>query len=365
MKVLFVVYHPVDPYIVFETAKKIQDEGGEVLFVIIEKEDIIKTIIDSYGYENIVIGKNKKSNINKALQFFTITFKLKSIIKKFSPSVVFSTMSPDLSAALMLSKIPLICWSDTEIATFNYKYSHRRIDSILQTESYYKDTPFKNIIEFNGYKELAYLHPNIFKPDESILNELGLTVKDRIVLMRFSALTSIHDIGLESEILSNESKLFNFVEKIEKLYDVKVLISMTERELGKRFDKYKLNIHPSKYIHLLSFCTLYFGEGTTTASESGVLGVPWINIQQTKRGYLIDQEKNYGLGFRTNNMDEAFKKGDEYLKKYNIKTEWALKKEKLIQDKIDVSAFFTWFIMNYPESQRIMKKDPSYQNKFK
>jgi hypothetical protein len=37
----------------------------------------------------------------------------------------------------------------------------------------------------------------------------------------------------------------------------------------------------------------------------------------------------------------------------------------MLSEKIDVTAFFTWFIENYPESQRIMQENPDYQRHFK
>ena len=61
----------------------------------------------------------------------------------------------------------------------------------------------------------------------------------------------------------------------------------------------------------------------------------------------------------------ALQKAEEYLSSDTAKSEWKSKKEKLIEDKIDVSAFFTWFIKNYPESHKMMKENPNYQNKFK
>ncbi len=365
MKILFVLYHPVDPYIVFESARRIEESGGETFFLIVEKEDIIKKIVDAHSFKNKVIGRGKNSFLGKTLNIFNIFYGINRQIRKFKPNLIFSGTAPYTSFACKFNQIPLICWEDTETATFNWKYAHKRIDSILMVESFYKDMPYDNVIKFNGYKELAYLHPNVFRPDKSILGELGLKELDKIVLMRFSALNAMHDIGLRSEALYNEDKIFNFINKIEKLYDAKVLISMTERDLSGRFSKYKLRLDPSKYIHLLANCTLYVGEGTTTASEAGVLGVPWINIQRTKRGYLIDQEENYGLGLRTDDVDFAFQKAEEFLKNETLKSEWKLKKDKLINDKIDVSAFFTWFIMNYPNSHKIMKENPDFQYEFK
>jgi len=365
MKILIIVYHPVDPYIIFETARKIEENGGKAFFVIIEKEGIIKDIVDSYNFDNEVIGETKISFSGKIFNTFRIVYSINRRINRFKPDLIFSPASPYTSLACRFNKLPLICWEDTETATFNYKYSNKRIDSLLLTESYYRELSGENVIRFNGYKEMAYLHPNVFKPDNSILKELNLKATDIIILLRFSALNSMHDIGFESEVLNNEDKILSFIKRVEKLYDAKVFISVTERDLDERFDNFKLRINPSKYIHLLANCTLYIGEGTTTASEAGVLGVPWINIQRTKRGYLIDQEENYGLGLRTDDMDFAFQKAEEFLKNDNLKSDWKLKKAKLISDKTDVSAFFTWFIINYPESHKIMKENPNYQNQFK
>ncbi|MHC1703474.1 MAG: hypothetical protein AB9846_06155 [Tenuifilaceae bacterium] len=40
-------------------------------------------------------------------------------------------------------------------------------------------------------------------------------------------------------------------------------------------------------------------------------------------------------------------------------------RRKMLEDKIDVTAFLVWFIEHYPDSAKIMKEDPDYQNSFK
>jgi hypothetical protein len=37
----------------------------------------------------------------------------------------------------------------------------------------------------------------------------------------------------------------------------------------------------------------------------------------------------------------------------------------MLNEKIDVTSFLTWFIENYPESEKIMKDNPDYQLNFK
>ena len=182
-------------------------------------------------------------------------------------------------------------------------------------------------------------------------------------MLRFSALNASHDIGLKSKADQDYEKILYYVKELSKY--ARVFISCTEKELGPEFIEYKLKIHPSQYIHLLSYCTLYIGEGTTTASEAGVLGVPWINIQEAKRGYLIDQEKNYKLGLRISDLEKAFEIALEWIKSDDIKLIWQEKRQKLLLDKIDFTTFLVWFIENYPDSHSIIKNNPDYQNRFK
>jgi hypothetical protein len=41
------------------------------------------------------------------------------------------------------------------------------------------------------------------------------------------------------------------------------------------------------------------------------------------------------------------------------------RRQKMLADKIDVTAFMVWFIENYPKSAKTMQKNPDYQLKFK
>ena len=55
----------------------------------------------------------------------------------------------------------------------------------------------------------------------------------------------------------------------------------------------------------------------------------------------------------------------ELLKRESIKDEWTQKRERFLSESINPTAFLVWFIENYPESKRIMKKDPDYQYNFR
>jgi len=103
--------------------------------------------------------------------------------------------------------------------------------------------------------------------------------------------------------------------------------------------------------------------------ESALLGVPSIRYSSFagKLSVLEELEHKYELtfGFQPSESEAMFEKIDELLSMPNLKEEWQLRRQRMLQDKIDVTSFFVWFIENYPESAKIMKENPDYQYKFK
>lgn len=361
-KIVFVNFHPADVHFIKHVARALIERGHFVKFLFSEKENIIEELIVEEGFEYKKLGKIKQTKFLRILSSFMFELRLFFETIRISPDIIFSPTSIYTGIVSKTLHIPLISWADTETATINFKSAMPFLSSLLVSDTFNLQTNEKKTIRYKGYKEIAYLHPNWFTPKTHVLDKLNIKPSDKIVLMRFSALKAMHDFGLKS-VADNNKTLLNYIEKIEKY--AHVYISMTEKNLDKEFDRFKLKIHPSDYIHLLAHCTLYIGEGTTTASEAGVLGVPWINIQKTTRGYLIDQEFNYYLGKRIDNLEQAFTQALNWITDDEILKKWKEKKEKLLNDKIDVSAFLIWFIDQYPNSKRIIEDDPDYQLRFK
>ena len=56
---------------------------------------------------------------------------------------------------------------------------------------------------------------------------------------------------------------------------------------------------------------------------------------------------------------------DDLIKIPNLKDLFQKRRQKMLKDKINVTAFMIWFVENYPESVKIMKENPDYQYRFK
>jgi Uncharacterized protein conserved in archaea len=211
--------------------------------------------------------------------------------------------------------------------------------------------------------ELCYLHPNYFTPDPSILDLLQLKRDEKYIIIRFVSWNASHDVGHSGLSLEMKHKAVKELSKYAKVF-----IS-SEGELPDDLKQYQIKIPPERMHDVLAFATLLYGESATMASECACLGTPSIFHDNNGRGYTDEEEKKYGLVF---NYSESFldqemslKKAIELLNTPNLKQKWQERRQRMLSDKIDVTAFMVWFIENYPDSVKTMKDNPDYRLRFK
>jgi len=357
MKILVELGHPAHVHY-FRTMIKILMEDDHELLVLARKKEITFELLNAYEIDYVPCGENRNGMLGKALNLVSLDMKIFKHARSFKPDIFLSpAILYNAHVGRLLGK-SVIGFSDTEHATLNLKLFLPFADAILTPSCFLKELGPKQF-RFNGYLELMYLHPNRFKPDPGILQELGLGKEDKYAIMRFVSWNASHDMGQTGLSLEQKTTL---VKEIEK-HAVPIITS--EGELPKSLQKYKLRIPPHRIHHALYYASLYMGEGATMASEASVLGTPSAYINTLRMGYTNEEEK-YGLIKQydgTNNSDTIII--NDIAEMINTpKENWIRKKEKLLEQKIDVTAFMVWFIENYPESARIMRENPEFQNKF-
>jgi predicted glycosyltransferase len=164
--------------------------------------------------------------------------------------------------------------------------------------------------------------------------------------------------------MSLENKM-NAIREFSKLG--KVFIS-SESELPKEFDDYRLPTYPNRIHDVIAYASLVFGESSTMSEEAAMLGVPSVYLNNNSTYYTKHLEKDYQLMYNLSESEEDQQKsiqiGVDILVNSN-KQDWLGRKEQMMKEKIDVTAFLCWIVEKYPESQHIMKENPDYQYNFK
>ena len=110
--------------------------------------------------------------------------------------------------------------------------------------------------------------------------------------------------------------------------------------------------------HIMAFASLYIGDSQTMAAEAGVLGTPFIRFNDFvgRIGYLNELENKYklGVGIKSNEGDRLMKVVEEMARNEQLRDEYKFRREEMLEDKMDVAQFLTWFVGQYPDSEKVM-----------
>lgn len=331
MKILLDIGHPKDVNVFKNVIIALQNHGHEIKIVSRAKENT-KQMLNESGFEYEEC-KYYEHLIGKAFGIITNDIQLYKIAKRFKPDVFVSPGSPYSAHVSRLLGKPHIAFSDTEIAGLVIKLMLPFTDKIYTSSSFYLDLGPKQV-RFNGYYELAYLHPKYFTPNKEVLKKYDL--EDDYIILRLSALASHHDVGANGFSFKTEDELKDYIAALEKYG--RVIIS-SETDHWPTIADYQLNFDHKDLHDILYFAKLYIGEGATMASESAILGVPAIYVSNTRRGYLDELEKTYGLAFTIMDKQDALEKAIELLQDDGSIKSWKEKRDLLLDDKIDVVEF--------------------------
>ena len=356
--------HPAHFHLFRYISKNLIKDGNEVTFLV-KRKDILESLVKESGIPYIIVRKKERQSsakLNLIWSMICMDFQMLKYILKEKPDIIIGTYCPIFTRFL---KTPFIVCNedDADVVPRFAKLAYPPAAAILTPKSCNCGKWDNKAIKYNGFQKLAYLHPNQFKPDINITKKYISDLSRPYVLMRFAKLNAHHDggiVGINNEIAENIIKM------LEPSYQVFV---SSERELPNKMEKYRLKIDPKDIHHIMNYASIYIGDSQSMAVESAIIGVPNVryNTFAGKIGVLNELEKKYHLtiGVHATEEDKLYKTINSIISNPNNKSEHTKNKEQFLKEKIDVTAFFTWFIENYPQSKNIMKENPDFQNKFK
>jgi hypothetical protein len=193
----------------------------------------------------------------------------------------------------------------------------------------------KRHIRYQGYHEMAYLHPNYFRPAPSILNLLGLRQGEHYFLVRLVSLTAHHDIGAKGISTAQATFLVNHLSKHGKVF-----IS-AERTIDESMNSYLLPVPADRIFDVMAFADMVIGDSQTMIAEAAVLGTPALRCNSFvgRLSYLEELEHKYGLtaGIRPENFEKLIDKMNEWLSMPNLKENWQNKRQIMLRECVDLT----------------------------
>lgn len=363
MKILFYIVHPAQFYLFKNTIARLIEKEN-IVKIIIKDKDILKDLLEEYDLEYIKLFGKRRSQNFLYLVWEMINRDIKAILisLKFKPDLIIGTPF-DVAIVGKLLSIPsvIINEDDAKVIPKAAKIGYPICDNILSPSCCDNGKWDYKTIKYESYHELAYLHPDNFIPDFSVL-EKYLKTEQKYVLIRLAKLNAHHDVGKQG--LSNDilKKLLKLIQENNR----KILIS-SERVLPQFLEKYRISFKPSEMHHFMAFADLYIGDSQTMAAECAVLGTHSIRFNDFvgEIGYLNELEEKYHLttGIKTCNPQQLLLVVENIL---NNKAENHCKfRDEMLNEKINFEKFLTCFIVNYPNSIKTLNTNPNYQYNFK
>lgn len=337
--------------------------NGHNIYVTVRQIPLAIKLLDIYKIPYYVLGNKSDTLKGKFVKQILYDFRMIKLVKDLMVDILVGS-SITIAHVSKITKINSMWFDDDDddIEPLITKYGHPFTTVLLSPDVLKGKRKRKDTIFYAGYHELAYLHPNYFQADPSVLHLAGIHEKEKYFILRFNSFKAHHDIGVKGLSFEDKRKLISYLSQRGKVFVT------TEGEIESEFQDYRITIPPNLIHSFIYYSTMLIGDSQTMTSEAAVLGVPSVrcNSFAGRISYLDEEEHRYGLtfGFRPEQSDIMFIKIKELLDTPNLKNIWHDKQKKMLNDKINVSKFMAWIIEEYPESINTIKARPEYQYNF-
>jgi len=338
MRILIDIFHPADVHFFHNAITELQKRKHTIV-VTTRQTEIVTGLLNHFGIPYTIIECKTKNRLLSPFRLFARDFLLWRFCKKYKPDLLTGVNSVYSAHVGKFIRKPSVIWDHTDHYRLLHKLTRPFATVVYSPDCYYAK-PSKKQVFYPGFHEIAYLHPNRFKPDPSIVKSLGINPNEKYCIIRLSAWKAFHDIGQHG---LNRNKLTNFIKTISQ--HAKTYLS-SESSIVPELKQYELKIPAHLIHHVIAFASLYVGEGASMASESATLGVPSVYINTLKLGYINMHEK-YKLLKQTTDTNEAAKFCIQWLKDPLSRQKCQEARKKLLSEKFDVTNFMVDIIEKY------------------
>jgi len=343
MKIVVDIGHPAQVHLYRNFIKEMEGKGHEVLITSLDKDVALK-LLDQYGFKYINLGSTGSTFFRKVISIPILDYKMYKAVKGFKPDLFLGCASIRGAHTAKLMGKPCVTFSDTEATIKEHILYLPFVDYVCTPSCFRRDFGRKQV-RYDGYHELAYLHPSYFKPNPDVLNRLGVSRDEKFSILRFVSWQATHDIGYCGFSLDQKRLIIKRLEE-----EGKVFIT-SESPLEDEFKKYDLPCGANELLDVLHYAALLVTESQTVATEAALLGTPVVRfnsyVGKKDMGNFIELEEKYDIMYSFNNFDRAKEKIEELLVNANLKEEWQAKRERLLEDKIDVTKWMIDFVESH------------------
>ncbi|MDF9745993.1 DUF354 domain-containing protein [Natrinema salsiterrestre] len=277
MRILVLANTPAHVHLYRHTVDRLEEAGHEVL-VLTREYACTTDLLDFFDLPYRAYGRHRTdgySTLQFARELGGQFCRIGIEALRFAPDVVFGR-GPFAAYAGTLTRTPVVLVLDDEPGDFNHTVSRPFADCILSPAVTRRDLGDDHYT-FDGFKECAYLHPDVFETNGDIREYLDVGPDEPYVIVRFNALDALHDAGLEGFRPDQRRDLIERLSEAATVFVSDEGDEMDLRDLPAR----PYDLHPALIHDAMAEASLLVADTGTMATEAALLGTPAFRYRGT------------------------------------------------------------------------------------
>ena len=328
--IVFTVTHPHDVHLFRNAVAELSERGYEV-HVLARDKEITVELLEKYEIPHEVLGGDHSSTLGLVRSWSAFAYRLYRAAKRIQPDLMVAEVGAATSPVARLLGVDSLLFVDAEHATIQNSLAFPFATRICTSRSFWTDLG-PTQVRYDGYQELAYLHPDRFAPDPSVLEEAGLDRDEPFVILRAVGWNAAHDIGAGG---------FDSIEGVIEALEVTgvTVVVTSEDPLPPGLESYRVAVEPNRMHDLMYYADLFVGESATMATESAILGTPAVYISTLEVGYTAELDRKYGLVFNFSGPDRQ-RRGVQQAKAIldgSYEADWEARRQQMLAETEDTT----------------------------
>lgn len=326
MRYAFFTNTPAHVHLYKHAVRELEADGHEVL-ILGRDYGCTKSLLEYYELPHEIygwVGKNKHSLARQLPSHYLSIFRR---IRRFDPDLIFG-MGGYAAHAGAVNRTPVVLILDSEPTSFDHFVSRPFADLMMTPYTFGKDLGPKHY-RFNGFKESAYLHPDVYEPNPVVREQLGVGPDEPFAIVRFNAFGSHHDVGHAG---------FSPEQRVELLEQLAEHVTVFVTDEGEDIDLRDLSarpyeIHPALLHDALAEARLLVADTQTMVTEAALLGTPAIRsnsfVGENDMGNFVELEK-HGLICNLSAFDDVLTTAVEFASDPTIEQDWLARRNEFV-----------------------------------
>lgn len=333
MRILIDIVHPAHVHFYRAIGQALEERGHQLLWIARDK-DLTHVLLSDAGIAFETSGvANKGSRGAQLHELIARVAFLQSRGRQFGADLIL-TRNPAGTLAARLLRIPSIFDTDDGRAAGVHFLAAAPFATLITTPASLRDDFGPKHRKYPGFKQSAYLHPDLFTPDPGVRQALGLSPAQPFFLVRFVAMMAAHDHGEAGLDVTLKRHIIERLQRVGRVF-VSAEGPMPDEWLPLRFPLPASRMHDA-----LAFADMLIGDSQTMAAEAAMLGTPNLRCSSFARklDYLRELEERYQLtrSFLPNEADTLLTEMEAMLNASDIRMRHTSQRALMLSQTINI-----------------------------